>query len=181
METGESVKNTRRKLRAWIDLLDARHYSAGTDWYKEAREFVARCAARYCRTPETVAALVAVLSPATAWEVNKRQAEALLRAYADGLDPKDVTLSTYGTQAAKALAILTNGTATEEDLGPTAWKTRAFYNNLIGSVCHVTIDRWILRALGLENVKVHTERRHVYDAFDKPDSTLYTSRADSSY
>lgn len=157
------MKSAKRKLDGWIKLLDPRHIAAGKLWYVEARTFCSGLSIRFGISPEKATGVVAALSPGIAWEANKRMAERLLSAWEDG-EAAD-GLQAYQAQINKAYAIL-DGAPLPDALGPTAWKTRAFYANMTGDLSSVTIDRWILRALGRgEDVRTHMELLNVYSAF----------------
>ena len=105
---------------------------------------------------KTIAGIVAALSPACEWELNKKQAEAICRAYQQTKKVEGITVSTYKQQYKKAIEILyCKDTSNIPDiLGKRAFKTRAFYDNIID--CYqseqVTIDRHIYRFLGMEDV-----------------------------
>jgi hypothetical protein len=154
----------KRKLNGWVDLLDARHIAAGRAWYVEARLFCEELSTRYGIGTARVAALIAVLSPGTAWEENKRQVENLLSAAADGQDPESVVLTTYRRQQQKALVIL-RGADPAEVLGRWADKTLAFWDCISDPTsARVVVDRWIWRALGLEAIlgKSKESRHRLY-------------------
>jgi hypothetical protein len=146
---------TKRRLRAWIDLLKADHIARGKVWYSDANVFCRTIATKYDVPMEKVVGVLACLSVQNRWDVNKRDAEAIFRAQADGLDPADVPVATYTGQKRKALAILyaPEGSDIFAMIGTKyAPKTRAFYANILSPSTdwHVTIDRWILRGLDLE-------------------------------
>lgn len=93
-------------------------------------------AERYSISLETVAGVVAALSPNNRWERNLSDADKLIRAYTlGGLDDAlSVKTSTYGKNKNKALTIL-QGTSPLDALG--GLKVRAFYGCIIGqdAVC----------------------------------------------
>ena len=143
------------KLRAWYDLADVRQRALGLQWYPDARAFAQLVSATYNVPLVRVCGVIAALSPAVYWELNKSQAESLIRAHADGEDLDDVVLSTYGAQARKARAILQAPGEIESDwvaniLGLQAWKTRAFFRNILDPASvSVTVDRHIVSACGV--------------------------------
>lgn len=122
----------------------------GVDWYADAQRAIMAMAATHGRTVETVAGVVAALSPRTAWSQNLAAADRILadrearvgtggnrrkaRAIVDGADPMAV--------------LVNNGSSTGH-------KVRAFYMNLIGHHDHVTVDVWAWRAAtgGDERIK----------------------------
>lgn len=149
----------RKRLRAWYDLASAENIADGRAWYDNANRFVCAVAWKHDSSSRIVSGVLAALSPAVRWELNKRQAEALCQAHADGWDLKLVTLTTYKGQAEKAYRILreqpdVNGIL--NILGKHAFKTRAFFLNVYLQTqdYHVTIDRWIIRACGLRDFNI---------------------------
>lgn len=108
----------------------------GANWYATAQEAAATMAQRYGLSADTVAAVIAALSPNNRWERNLRDADKLIGAYILGgySDAVKVKISTYGPNKAKALKIL-EGAAPLEVLG--GLKVRAFYGCIIGqdTVC----------------------------------------------
>lgn len=145
------------KFRAWYALSDARQRAAGQAWYPEARAFALLVYETYGIPFPRVCGVIAALSPAVYWELNKSQAETLCRAYVDGEDLAEVVLSTYGGQARKARLILESPGDLDTDniaeiLGRRAWKTRAFFRNILDpSSTSVTVDRHIVNACGMQD------------------------------
>lgn len=145
-----------RKLRAWFDLASADQAARGKLWYHEAHGFACTLADQTGIPLERVCGVIAVLSPAVYWRLNKKQAEELCNAHAEGLDIRSIVLSTYGGQAEKAYAILESQyDLSADDVarmlgGGWAMKTKAFFRNIldpIGSLS-VTVDRHIVTAAG---------------------------------
>ena len=104
---------------------------------------------------DRVVGILACLSVQNRWDVNKRNCEALCRAWSEGIDPETITVATYTDQKYKAIAILT--APADADISKLigtkyAPKTRAFYSNILDPEhsLRVTLDRWIFRGLGLE-------------------------------
>lgn len=155
---GKLRKMVEARIRHWHGLATACQIARGSVWYTEARAFCTVLATEYDVPYVRVCGVVAALSPAVYWELNKRQAEALIQAHAEGQDLGDVVLSTYGAQAAKARAILTApdlGPEPQETvrrmLGARAFKTWAFFDNLVHAASQdVTVDRHIVAACDLE-------------------------------
>lgn len=135
----------KERLLHWLGLAEARHIATGKMWYLGAHAFAEELSRAYNIPLPLVAGVIAALSPSVHWSANKRQAEALCRAHADGGPLESVILTTYGRQAAKARAILTNA---EIHLGKRAFKTRAFFHNIRypGSGDWVTIDQHMIAA-----------------------------------
>lgn len=109
----------------------------GLSWYAKAHAWAAKLAEEYHLSVDTVAAVVAVLSPATDWARNVRDAAALVKC---GGRYETVTVCTYGPNKAKAVRLL-GGETPDRVVGGA--KVRAFWQ-LIRDPCDaaaVCIDR----------------------------------------
>lgn len=108
----------------------------GAEWYPAANHAAQIMAARYSVTLETVAGVIAALSPNNKWERNLTDADSVIRAYSmGGHDAADsIKVGTYNANKIKSLAIL-SGADCLQILG--GLKVRAFYDCIIGgdSVC----------------------------------------------
>jgi hypothetical protein len=112
----------------------------GAQWYDNAREYAATLAAGSIYSLEQVACVIAALSPKQDWNVNKVNARRCVEAHTRGEELPSVH---YPVQVAKARRALEGYESTLTILsGP---KETAFYNNIIGSTTHVTIDRWAFK------------------------------------
>lgn len=150
-----NLTTTKKRLNGWINLLTADHIARGRVWYSNAHTFAQELADTYNIPLDRVVGVLACLSVNNRWDVNKRNAEDLCRAFSEGLPLEDVSVTTYPEQKAKALAILRLEAETDIPaiIGKrTAAKTKAFYDNILypKTSFRVTIDRWITRGLGLE-------------------------------
>jgi len=140
-----------RVRQAAAELTDA-DWLAGKRWYADAHEAVLELADRGLSHAQA-AALVAVLSPACSWERNLVDANNMLSAYMQ--QDWAYRPATYGKQVAKARRILADcwgwpaGQVAEYIFTNRGPKTRAFYWNLLhpDSGEYVTVDRWVCRAL----------------------------------
>lgn len=115
---------------------------AGVFWYRRARTAVQRIASDYGLDTDTVARVVAVLSPINKWERNIKDARMMVRAYVNGDNFDSVRVATFHTNKAKAAAIL-NGC-------PEALKGRKvteFYRAIMGDTDAVTIDGHMMNAM----------------------------------
>lgn len=153
------VERIRERLQHWFDLASPDHRARGMMWYRNARAFAVELSDVYDLPLRRVVGVIAVLSPSVHWESNKRQAEALCRAHADGGPLEAVVLTTYRKQAHKAIKIL----ADKRDdvvltLGGRAFKTIAFYNNILRPDNHqfVTVDRHMVKAAGFTDFWVNS-------------------------
>jgi hypothetical protein len=108
----------------------------GAEWYPAANHAAQIMAIRYSVTLETVAGVIAALSPNNKWERNLTDADSMIRAYSmGGHNAADsIKVGTYNANKTKALAIL-SGDDCLQILG--GLKVRAFYDCIIGgdSVC----------------------------------------------
>lgn len=99
----------------------------GSNWYASAFNTARTIACRYDLPGgiDTVAAVIAALSPNNRWERNVRDAEALIRVYTLGGEVDALKVSSYSRNKAKAVRIL-KGEAPLDVLGGN--KVRAFYH-----------------------------------------------------
>jgi hypothetical protein len=108
----------------------------GAEWYPAANHAAQIMAARYSVTIETVAGVIAALSPNNKWERNLTDADSMIRAYSmGGHNAADsIKVGTYNANKIKALAIL-SGNDCLQILG--GLKVRAFYDCILAgdSVC----------------------------------------------
>ena len=157
---------TKRRLRAWINLLNADQRASGETWYQDANVFARTVGQQYRLDIRIVVGVLAVTSVQNRWDLNKRDCEALCRAKYEGRNLVDVSVGTYARQKAKALAILKTTTPehVRHMIGTRyAPKTKAFYDNILHPDTSelVTLDRWIFRGLDLEYLTNGAGNRHV--------------------
>jgi hypothetical protein len=140
-----NVSRLRTNLRKLYDehVNEDIHYS-GYYWYRAAHEWTHEVAHRYGVRPDVVAGIVAALSPGVTWDVNKRDAVALIE-YFKGVRETEPTVSTYYHNVRKA-GWIWNGQPIEGVLGGN--KTRNFYLNILNPYDNhaVTIDRHAVKA-----------------------------------
>lgn len=110
----KTAARIRDRLECWYGLASAAHIAAGRTWYSDAHAFAEAVAERTGLPLYKICGVIAALSPAVYWELNKRQAEALCVAYVDGGDLLDVAASTYGRQVRKAVCILEDAYAHQD-------------------------------------------------------------------
>lgn len=116
-----------------VELVD------GAQWYVRASDAAQIIGDRYGLPMDTVAGVIAALSPSNKWERNVSDADQLCRAFTLGGHSvaASVKVSTYGTNKIKALRIL-SGELPLNVLG--GLKVRAFYECIIGRHDSVCID-----------------------------------------
>ena len=81
----------------------------GKEWYANANAYACALAIQYNIHVETAAGVIAALSPNNRWTRNLIDAEALIKVYSHGGDPRDVKVATFNKNKAKAIAILEGG------------------------------------------------------------------------
>lgn len=119
-----NISRMRTNLRKlWDSHVDEESHYYGYYWYRVANEWCNTIAARYSVSPKVIAGIAAALSPGVAWEINKKDAEQLVR-YLCGELGYEPTVSTYYANVRKAMRIWAHGDP-ELELGGN--KTRNFY------------------------------------------------------
>jgi DNA-binding protein len=113
----------------------------GKEWYRQAFNVCNRIGLDYGLNAETVAAVIAALSPNNKWERNIKDAENVVAAYMLGGvdDALGVRVCTYGKNLSKAVDILNSCHNRYEELlkGP---KIIEFYHCITGLYEDVCID-----------------------------------------
>ena len=98
-----------REIVAKFTLATSQEVQLGVDWYRSALNIAGRIADKYDMRIETVAGVIAALSPNNRWERNIIDAEAIIKCWASGGTDEDilaVKVCTYTKMQEKALAIL---------------------------------------------------------------------------
>lgn len=133
------------KIEEKFLLAEDHHIEAGLSWYDNANQFVTMTSLNYDVPADKVAKIVAVLSPVSKWERNKRDAWLLLSwANLTGEQITNLPFGTYKANVRKAWRVYHD----LEDLLPKSQKTFAFYRNIMLDPDHVTIDRHAITAIG---------------------------------
>jgi hypothetical protein len=134
------------RLLEWYGRAGEDVKAEGRGWYDASREIVRELAARYGLEAETVAAAMAALSPMTRWPENVAGTIRLLRAWdaGDESPPRNCTL--FYKNAMKAWWILAD--TSPALVFKNSPKVFAFWRNLCGDEQAVTVDTWMLRAVG---------------------------------
>ena len=113
----------------------------GRTWYQSAYAVANRIGLEYQLNTETVAAVIAALSPNNKWERNCKDAENVIAAFmlGDDADALKVKVCTYGKNLAKAIAILQATHCDNESIlkGP---KVTEFFHSILGVDNDVCID-----------------------------------------
>ena len=99
-----------REIVAKFTLATSQEVQLGCDWYRSALNIAGRISDKYGLPTETVAGVIAALSPNNRWERNIIDAEAIIKCWAAGGTDEDVLAvkcCTYPLMRQKALDILT--------------------------------------------------------------------------
>jgi hypothetical protein len=141
------------RLRAYARLANAREFARdtvserdGRQWYNGAMEHAIGFARQHGVNISTACAVIAVLSPQRDWDQNLKLAEVCLR----GDTPR-----CFKKTAALACEIRDSRIVDCSKMGP---KVEAFYWAIQGDTQSVVIDRWMLRAMGIEERGVTRKR-----------------------
>lgn len=142
-----------RILRYWDRATEAQR-EAGAQWYPLRNGEACQLAGDHGTTVETVAAVMAHLSPRTTWARNLAGAQAMVAGLPyGGLIPDNVTRARHAMSHPTPLSTLN---------GP---KVRAFAANILLDDEAVTVDVWGMRiALGRDTEEKVLARKGVYDA-----------------
>lgn len=146
------IKNTNGLRRYMVEDIHSDSFLGGFSWYKEANAFACELADMSGLPIEIVCGVIAVLSPAVSWEVNKADAVSMILAE----DVRSVRVSTYGQNRHKAIDLIVNGNLSA--IG--GRKVTSFYRNILNPECPeaVTIDRHAVRAcLGKRGLKYSSD------------------------
>ena len=112
--TYSELSDNAREIVARFTLATSQEVQLGCDWYPSAFKIAGRIADKYKLRVETVAGVIAALSPSNRWERNVYDAEALIKIWRAGatrdevLHPKHpiIRVCTYLTMKTKAWDIL---------------------------------------------------------------------------
>lgn len=152
---GETTRGVVDRIMAtWGKATDS-DKEAGATWYSEGEKIVDQLSAQTGRSRETVAAVIAHLSPRTTWSRNVSGATSFLLT---GEAP-------FCMRANVDRAITAMGS--KDPLGTiNGPKTQRFARNLLGDSESVTVDVWAARvALGRDNEHL-LERKGIYGALE---------------
>jgi len=157
---GTSTRACVDRIVSTFNRATAADIEAGAQWYGEGENFIRSLAAQTGRDIETVAAVVAHLSPRTTWQRNLFGATMLLTT---GTAPTCIAANVE--RARKAL----DSADPRSTFGKGAPKTRRFMANLLGERDVVTVDVWAARvALGpRDDAEQCLSRVGVYDAIER--------------
>ena len=135
-------RTAQRHLVALSEELEAHHWNAGRSWYADAHYYCAALSQEFSVPLPAVVGALAVMSPQTEWNENKRAVRAVL---ATGSFSGQV----YPANVKKALRLVA-GERFEDVTGASRYghKVRAFYDNILrcDESEEVTVDTHAIRA-----------------------------------
>ena len=108
--TYSQLSHNAREIVAKFTLATSQEVQLGCDWYPSALSIAARIGEKYDVSAQTVAGVIAALSPNNRWECNIIDAENIIKCWAAGGTRSDllaVKVCTYGKMKEKAIDILT--------------------------------------------------------------------------
>ena len=108
--TYSQLSHNAREIVAKFTLATSQEVQLGVDWYPSALDIANRIGVKYDLSAETVAGVIASLSPNNKWERNIVDAENIIKCWRAGgtrTDMLNVKVCTYGKMKAKAVDILT--------------------------------------------------------------------------
>ena len=107
--TYSQLSHNAREIVAKFTLATSQEVQLGCDWYPSALKIAARIGETYGLSAETVAGVIAALSPNNRWERNIIDAENIIKCWRAGGTRSDllaVKVCTYGKMKEKAVDIL---------------------------------------------------------------------------
>lgn len=137
-----------RRMLRYYDQADAATLEKGRNWYPDAKRFCEELASESeTYSADTVAAVVAVLSPRVNWASNMSDAKDMVMTAVDPEAGEYPPLRAIGDNISKAAFIL-NGEAPENVLsGP---KVIPFRDAIMGDENAFVCDSWMMRVFGID-------------------------------
>jgi len=141
MTTRVTRANTRH-IAAMLALASQADLADGIEWYDRAERLAHRLADQYGCTFEQAVGVIAALSPNNRWSRNCIDAEAMIQAWAVGVNPESVKVCTYGAMRTKAAQILALASPDRETIAKilNGRKITAFFLSIAGVHDAVCVD-----------------------------------------
>jgi hypothetical protein len=138
----KATRANTRHIAAMLSLATQADLAAGIDWYQRAEHLGHRLASEYGCTFEQAVGVIAALSPNNKWTRNCIDAEAMIQAWAVGIDPATVKVCTYGANRAKAASIMDLVDPTQDAIAAilNGRKVTAFFLSITGRQDAVCVD-----------------------------------------
>ncbi len=135
---------TTRYIKGMLQLATVADIEQGKNWYQRAYDLAVQLMHAYNGiTLGQCVGVIAALSPNNKWERNCNDAEAMIKAWSKGCDPKSVKVCTFNKNKEKAAAILDlPDEFTTEDIETilSGRKVVAFYRCIMGFNDTVCVD-----------------------------------------
>lgn len=135
---------TTRYIKGMLQLATVADIEQGKNWYQRAYDLAVQLMHAYNGiTLGQCVGVIAALSPNNKWERNCNDAEAMIKAWANGCDPTSVKVCTFNKNKEKAAAILNlPDDFTTEDIETilSGRKVCAFYRCIMGFNDAVCVD-----------------------------------------
>ena len=131
-----------RHIAAMLAIASQADLSQGIEWYDRAKRLAHRLADQYGCTFEQAVGVIAALSPNNRWSRNCIDAEAMIQAWAVGVNPESVKVCTYGAMRTKAAQILALASPDRETIAKilNGRKITAFFLSIAGVHDAVCVD-----------------------------------------
>ena len=183
MTTRVTRANTRH-IAAMLAMASQADLADGIEWYDRAKRLAHRLADQYGCTFEQAVGVIAALSPNNRWARNCTDAEAMIQAWAVGVDPESVKVCTYGAMRTKAAQILSLASPDRETIAGilNGRKITAFFLSISGVHDAVCVDGhayavWIGQRITTTNtpsigVKLYAEIARAYVLVAKRSAAL---------
>jgi hypothetical protein len=131
-----------RHIAAMLAMASQADLADGIEWYDRAKRLAHRLADQYGCTFEQAVGVIAALSPNNRWARNCTDAEAMIQAWAVGVNPESVKVCTYGAMRSKAAQILALASPDRETIAKilNGRKITAFFLSITGVEDAVCVD-----------------------------------------
>jgi len=146
----KSLRHAKKSMLKHFNNATQKEIKKGRGWYPKINKLCKKHAKNYDTDSDTVAGIIASLSPRNRWERNLEDAITVLDAVRDNVAPEDVSCGTYHKGKFKAFAVARK----EVFIKPSSQKVYAFCQNIAQlNSDFVTIDVWHIRACGFNGDK----------------------------
>jgi hypothetical protein len=131
-----------RHIAAMLAMASQTDLADGIEWYDRAKRLSLRLSHEYGCTFEQAVGVIAALSPNNRWTRNCTDAEAMIQAWAIGVNPESVRVCTYGAMRSKAAQILALASPDRETIAKilNGRKITAFFLSIAGVHDAVCVD-----------------------------------------
>jgi hypothetical protein len=173
-----------RHIAAMLAMASQADLADGIEWYDRAKRLAHRLADQYGCTFEQAVGVIAALSPNNRWTRNCTDAEAMIQAWAVGVNPESVRVCTYGAMRTKAAQILALASPDRETIAKilNGRKITAFFLSIAGVHDAVCVDGhayavWVGQRITTTNtpslgVKLYAEIARAYVLVAKRSASL---------